>query len=156
MKLKIISIGKSHPSFVQDGVSFYIQKIKHLCDIQWVELISKNKHEQVDKILTLEADLFQRNIQDSDYVILLDERGRVFDSSVHFSEYLNKKQTSGIKQIIVLIGGAYGFHSSIYERANEKISMATMTFSHQNIRLVFLEQLYRGFAILRNLPYHHE
>lgn len=156
MKIKIVTIGKSHPNFVQEGVSFYIQKIKHLCDIQWIELISKNKYEQVDKILSLEAELFHKNIQDSDYVILLDERGRAFESSIHFSEYLNKKQNSGTKQIVILIGGAYGFHVSMYDRANEKISMATMTFSHQNIRLVFLEQLYRGFAILRNLPYHHE
>jgi 23S rRNA (pseudouridine1915-N3)-methyltransferase len=156
MKIKVLAIGKSNPTFMMEGVAFFTAKLKHLCDMEWRELLSKNKHEQPEKILQVESALFLKNIEPSDYVILLDERGTTFASSIQFSEYLNKKNSSGVKRIVFLIGGAFGFDPSIYERANEKISMASMTFSHQNIRLIFLEQLYRGYAILNHLPYHHE
>ena len=156
MKIKVITIGKSNPSFVAEGCQFFLQKLKHLCDIEWIDIISKNKHEDRNSILKLEASYFLQHIETGDFVILLDERGKNFKSSIDFSDFLNKKQISGTKRIIFLIGGAFGFDESISLRAQEKISLASMTFSHQMIRLIFLEQLYRGYAILNHLPYHHE
>lgn len=156
MKIRTIVIGKSNPNFIIEGVQFFQKKLVHFCDFEWKEILSKNKFEDPKKILALEAELFMKHIDSSDMVILLDEKGKSFKSSHDFSEFLNKKQISGSKSIVFLIGGAFGFDEIIYQRANEKISMASMTFSHQMIRLIFLEQLYRGFAILKNLPYHHE
>lgn len=156
MKLKIITIGKSDPSFISDGIDFFKNKIKHFCDFEWVELVPKKKSESAELTKKIDADLLIANIETSDYVILLDEVGKTFKSSYDFSDYINKKQISGVKRIVFIIGGSFGFDDIIYTRANEKISMASMTFSHQMIRLIFLEQLYRGYAILNHLPYHHE
>jgi 23S rRNA (pseudouridine1915-N3)-methyltransferase len=155
MKIKILTIGKSDPNFIKEGIAFFQNKIKHFCDFEWVELVPKKKSENADLAKKIDAELLLSHIEISDYVILLDERGKSFKSSYDFSEFINKKQISGVKRIIFIIGGSHGFDESIYSRANEKISMATMTFSHQMIRLIFLEQLYRGYAILNNLPYHH-
>lgn len=121
-----------------------------------MELVSKKKSEQADLSKKIDAELLNMNIEVSDFVILLDERGKSFKSSYDFSEFINKKQISGVKRIVFVIGGSFGFDDTIYSRANEKISLASMTFSHQMIRLIFLEQLYRGYAILHHLPYHHE
>lgn len=156
LKIKIISIAKSDPAFIREGVDFFCNKIKHFCDLEWKELTPKKKTEFSDIAKRNEAEHILAHIDLSDYVVLLDEQGKMFSSSMDFSEYLNKKQMSGSKRLVFVIGGAYGFDDSIYKRANEKISMAQMTFSHQMIRLIFLEQLYRGFAILHHLPYHHE
>lgn len=156
MKIKILSIGKSNPSFIQEGVVFFQNKLKHFCEFEWQELVPKKKFENADLTKKFEGELLISIIELGDYVILLDEQGKSFRSSIDFSEFINKKQSSGTKRIVFVIGGAFGFSEKIYQRANEKISMASLTFSHQMIRLVFLEQLYRGYAILRNLPYHHE
>ena len=90
----------------------------------------------------------------ADVLILLDEKGKTFTSE-GFSEFLQKKMNSGLKNLIFVIGGPYGFSEAVYERANGKVSLSSMTFSHQMVRLFFIEQLYRGFTILRNEPYHH-
>ena len=94
-------------------------------------------------------------IANNDYVILLDERGKEF-SSVNFAEYLEKKMLQGIGRVIFIIGGPYGFCEEVYERANDKVSFSKMTFSHQMIRMIFTEQLYRAMTILKNEPYHHK
>lgn len=156
MKIKVISVGKSDPAFIREGVLFFNNKIKHFCDFEWMEIISKKKFEHSDKTKLYESELFLNQLEKTDYVILLDELGKKFSSSADFSEFINKKQLSGTKRIVFLIGGAFGFEETIYQRAQEKISLASMTFSHQMIRLIFLEQLYRGYAILNHLPYHHE
>lgn len=156
MKIKVLSIGKSNPDFIKEGIAFFHHKIKHFCDFEWQELVPKKKSELPDLSKKIDAELLLQHLEDSDFVILLDERGKTFKSSHDFSEYLNKKQLSGVKRLVFVIGGSFGFDESIYQRANEKISLAPMTFSHQMIRLIFLEQLYRVFAILHHLPYHHE
>lgn len=156
MKVKVICIGKSNPAFVKDGIGFFQNKIKHFCDFEWVELVPKKKSEWADNSKKIDAELMLQNFDSTDYIILLDERGKQFASSFDFSQYINKKQLSGVKRIVFIVGGSFGFDETIYQRAQEKISLAPMTFSHQIIRLIFLEQLYRGFAILHNLPYHHE
>ena len=91
----------------------------------------------------------------TDQLILLDENGTTF-SSVGFSDYLQKKMNSGVKTLVFVIGGPYGFSETVYKKAQGKISLSLMTFSHQMVRLFFIEQLYRGFTILRNEPYHHQ
>lgn len=156
LKIKILSIGKSNPDFIKEGIAFFYNKIKHFCDFEWHELISKKKSELADISKKMEAEIQLNHIEDSDYVIILDERGKSFKSSYDFSEFINKKQLSGVKRIVFVIGGSFGFDEAIYKRANEKISIAPLTFSHQMIRLIFLEQLYRGYAILHHLPYHHD
>lgn len=156
MKIKILSLGKSDPNFIHEGIQFFKNKLIHFCDFEWMELVPKKKNEQAELAKKIEAEILLSKLETSDYVILLDELGRNFKSSHDFSEFINKKQISGVKRLIFIIGGSHGFDPTIYSRANEKISMATMTFSHQMIRLIFLEQLYRGYAILHHLPYHHE
>ncbi|EOZ92054.1 LSU m3Psi1915 methyltransferase RlmH [Indibacter alkaliphilus LW1] len=101
-----------------------------------------------------EGELILKKIQPSDQVILLDEDGKQH-SSVGFSELLQKKMNAGLKQLIFVIGGPYGFSEAVYERSDGKISLSKMTFSHQMVRVFFIEQLYRAFTILRNEPYHH-
>ena len=96
-----------------------------------------------------------KKIEKSDAVILLDENGKLYNS-IQFSAFLQKKMNSGLKKVVFVIGGPYGFSEQVYKKANGKISLSKMTFSHQMIRLFFIEQLYRGFTILKNEPYHHE
>ncbi len=96
-----------------------------------------------------------KQLETSDFVILLDENGKEF-SSVNFSAYLQKRMNTGLKRLVFIIGGPYGFSTEVYSRANSKLSLSKMTFSHQMIRVFFIEQLYRAFTILRNEPYHHQ
>ena len=114
---------------------------------------SKNLSESQQKAAEGEAIL--RLIDDSDRVVLLDEKGSEF-RSVEYADWLQKRMNSGIKRLVFVIGGPYGFSPEVYSRANEKISLSKMTFSHQIIRAIFAEQLYRAFSILHNSPYHHE
>ena len=110
---------------------------------------------QANIIKQLEAEKIISKLKSDDFLILLDEKGKSF-SSVQFAQYIEKKSNQSTKKIVFLIGGAYGFDTKIYERANDKISLSDMTFSHQLIRLIFMEQLYRAYTILHNLPYHNE
>jgi 23S rRNA (pseudouridine1915-N3)-methyltransferase len=156
MQIKLIAIGKTdHPAILKlveeygTRLGFYIRfdldiipDLKNTKSIS--EVIQKEK----------EGELILKKIQASDDLILLDERGKTF-TSIEFSEYLQKKMNSGLKQMVLVIGGPYGFSDSVYARANGKISLSDMTFSHQMIRPFLIEQLYRAFTILRNEPYHH-
>ncbi len=156
MTIKLIAIGKTDHSHLESLIDEYIKRlgfyIKFSFDI--IPDLKKTKNlsetEQKDK----EGALILKKIMPSDVLILLDERGKQYDS-VAFSEVLQKHMNSGIKQLIFVIGGPYGFSPKVYERSNGKISLSKMTFSHQMIRLFFIEQLYRGFTILKNEPYHH-
>ncbi len=112
----------------------------------------KNLSEEQQK--QKEGELILNKLSPTDVLILLDENGKQLNS-VDFSEYLQKHMNSGIKQLVFVIGGPYGFSEDVYKKSNGKISLSKMTFSHQMIRLFFIEQLYRGFTILRNEPYHH-
>jgi 23S rRNA (pseudouridine1915-N3)-methyltransferase len=102
-----------------------------------------------------EGQLILSKIQTSDQLLLLDDKGKHF-TSIEFSQFLQKKMNTGLKQLVFVIGGPYGFSEEVYKKASGKISLSKMTFSHQMIRLFFIEQLYRGFTILKNEPYHHE
>ncbi len=156
MTIKLVAIGKTDHKQLQDLIAEYIKRLGFYTKFTF-EIIpdiknSKNLSEvqQKDK----EGALILSKTRPSDILILLDEKGKQYDS-VDFSVFLQKYMNSGIKQLIFVIGGPYGFSPEIYDRANAKLSLSKMTFSHQMIRLFFIEQLYRGFTILRNEPYHH-
>jgi 23S rRNA (pseudouridine1915-N3)-methyltransferase len=157
MQIKLIAIGKTdrkeYEAIIADfqkRVGFYIK-----FDFEIVPDIKNNKNLSEEQQKLQEGRLFLQKIQSQDVVVLLDEHGKTF-SSVHFANYLQKKMNASTKQLIFLIGGPYGFSEEIYQRANEKISLSEMTFSHQMIRFIFIEQLYRAMTILRHEPYHHQ
>lgn len=156
MTIKLITIGKTDNKQLTSLIDDYIKRlgyyIKFSLDIIPDIKNSKNLSEVQQK--QKEGELILKKISTTDTLILLDENGKQLDS-VDFSSYLQKHMNSGIKQLVFVIGGPYGFSEDVYKKSNGKLSLSKMTFSHQMIRLFFIEQLYRGFTILRNEPYHH-
>lgn len=157
MTIKLISIGKTDSAELQNLIEIYQNRLKHYIKFE-LDIIpdiknSKNLSEIAQK--EKEGELLLRNINESDVLILLDENGKQY-SSIDFSQYLQKKMNSGIKKLVLVIGGPYGFSEAIYQKAAGKVSLSKMTFSHQMVRLFVVEQIYRGFTILRNEPYHHQ
>lgn len=157
MKIKLLVIGKTDDKHLLQLISTYQNRLKHYIKFE-LEIIPdiknvKNLSELQQK--EKEGELILQKLQSSDQLILLDEKGKEF-RSVEFANWLQKKMNSGIKQLVLVIGGPYGFSDTVYKKASGKISLSKMTFSHQMVRLFVVEQLYRGFSILRNEPYHHE
>lgn len=157
MKIKIIAIGKTHKSFLMEGETEYLKRIKKYVTIEKVEIpdLKNAKKLTQQQIKTQEGKLLLSKIEPHSLIVLLDEKGKDF-TSMKFSNWLQDKMNRGYKNIIFLIGGAYGFSDDVYKAANEKIALSKMTFSHQMIRMLFAEQIYRAFTILNNEPYHHE
>ena len=157
MNIKLLAIGKTDNKNLQSLIeeyskrlSFYIKfDLEIIQDIKNVKNLSESQ--QKDK----EGELILAKITATDHLILLDENGKTF-SSLDFSDYLQKKMNSGIKTLVFVIGGPYGFSKEVYEKSQGKISLSLMTFSHQMVRLFVIEQFYRGFTILKNEPYHHQ
>ena len=156
MKIKLIAIGKTDEQALQQLIAKYENRLKHYIGFELFVIpdLKKSKHLCEKQQKEKEGELITKQLQASDYVVLLDENGKQFDS-VGFSNYLQKKMNSGAKQLVFIIGGPYGFSEAIYKRANERIALSKMTFSHQMVRLFVVEQIYRGFTILKNEPYHH-
>ncbi|WP_372753351.1 23S rRNA (pseudouridine(1915)-N(3))-methyltransferase RlmH [Mariniflexile sp.] len=156
MTIKLIAIGKTDNKDLQTLIEDYTKRlgfyIKFLAEI--IPDIKNVKNLSEDQQKQKEGELILNKLNATDVLILLDENGKQLDS-VNFSEYLQKHMNSGIKQLVFVIGGPYGFSEEVYKKANGKLSLSRMTFSHQMIRLFFIEQLYRGFTILKNEPYHH-
>jgi len=157
MTIKLLAIGKTDNSQLQHLISEYESRLKHYIKFE-LELIpdiknAKNLSEKQQK--EKEGELILKKLNTTDILVLLDENGKQF-TSVEFSQYLQKKMNSGIKKLVFVIGGPYGFSDTIYQKAQGKISLSKMTFSHQMVRLFVIEQLYRGFTILKNEPYHHQ
>ena len=156
MKIKLVAIGKTDSNSLQLLIDEYCKRLGFYISFS-IDIIpdiknSKNLSEAQQKIA--EGKELLKKIEKSDAVVLLDENGTLYDS-IKFSAFLQKKMNSGLKQLIFVIGGPYGFSEEVYKRSNGKISLSPMTFSHQMVRLFFTEQLYKGFTILRNEPYHH-
>ena len=156
MTIRLIAIGKTDNRELTLLLDTYIKRLSFYIKFS-LEIIpdiknSKNLSEGQQK--QKEGELILNRLNPTDVLILLDENGKQFDS-IGFSSYLQKHMNSGIKHLVFIIGGPYGFSEEIYKKANGKISLSKMTFSHQMIRLFFIEQLYRGFTILKNEPYHH-
>lgn len=156
MKITLICIGKTDDSYLIDGIEKYVNRLKFYIDFKIVVIpdIKKNKGMSFDQQKKKEGELILKNIASNDQVILLDEQGKDY-TSVQFSTFLEKKMIGSVQQLVFIIGGPYGFDESVYQRANGKLSLSKMTFSHQMIRLFFVEQLYRAFTILKKEPYHH-
>ncbi|MFO7673939.1 MAG: 23S rRNA (pseudouridine(1915)-N(3))-methyltransferase RlmH [Lutibacter sp.] len=157
MKIKLLAIGKTDDKNLQTLIEAYQNRLKHYINFE-IDVIAdiknvKNLTEAQQK--EKEGELILKKLSTTDVLILLDEKGTQF-SSVAFSEYLQKKMNAGVKQLVLVIGGPYGFSEAVYQQAQGKISLSKMTFSHQMIRLFVVEQLYRAYTILKNEPYHHE
>lgn len=157
MQIKLISIGKTDNQAIQSLVNEYSKRLNFYIKFEFEIIPDLKNTKSLSEILQKEkeGELILKKLSPSDDLILLDERGKSY-SSMDFSEFIQKKMNSGLKQLIFVIGGPYGFSEAVYSRANGKLSISKMTFSHQMIRPFFIEQLYRGFTILRNEPYHHE
>jgi 23S rRNA (pseudouridine1915-N3)-methyltransferase len=157
MQIKLIAIGKTDDKQLLQLIEQYQKRLKHYVKFQ-LDIIPdiknvKNLSEKQQK--EKEGELILKKISATDILVLLDENGKQY-SSIEFSCYLQKKMNTGIKQLVLVIGGPYGFSEAIYQKSKEKISLSKMTFSHQMIRLFMVEQIYRGFTILKNEPYHHQ
>lgn len=157
MTIKILAIGKTDSSELQKLIDLYERRLGHYIkfDIEIIPDLKKTKNLSEDQQKTKEGELILKQLSNTDVLILLDEKGKQY-SSIEFSAYLQKKMNSGLKQLVFLIGGPYGFSQEIYNKAAGKISLSKMTFSHQMVRLFVVEQIYRAFTILRNEPYHHK
>ncbi|CAA0245724.1 Ribosomal RNA large subunit methyltransferase H [Tenacibaculum maritimum] len=157
MKIKLLAIGKTDDKNLIQLIDTYQKRLKHYIkfELEIIPDIKNAKNLSSPQQREKEGELILSKIQNTDQLVLLDDKGKDF-TSIGFSEYLQKKMNSGIKQLVFVIGGPYGFSDAVYKKATGKISLSRMTFSHQMIRLFIVEQLYRGFTILKNEPYHHE
>lgn len=157
MQITLMAIGKTDSADLERLIAIYKKRLGHYVKFEFKILpdikSSKNLSEIQQK--EKEGELILAQLQLSDVLILLDEKGKQY-SSMELSQFLQKKMNSGIKTLVLAIGGPYGFSESVYQRCDGKISLSKMTFSHQMVRLFVVEQLYRGFTILRNEPYHHQ
>ena len=156
MKIQLLLTGKTTDARLASLIDDYQQRLKHYVPFELVVIpdIKNAKSLSQDQLKTAEGEAILSRLTPAMDVLLLDEHGREF-RSIEYADFLQKKMTSG-KDLTLIIGGAYGFSEAVYQRANGKISLSQMTFSHQMIRLMAIEQLYRAMTILRNEPYHHE
>lgn len=157
MKIVLVCLGATNNHYLQEGISNYIKRLKHYINFEIKEIIvSKNKKSSNKNIImNMESDLILSYLSQNDYVILLDEKGKIYNSK-SFSKKIENFLLRSQKRLIFIVGGAFGFNDKLKTRANEMLSLSNMTFSHQIIRLFFLEQLYRSFTIINNHPYHNE
>lgn len=156
MRVSLITVGKTDIKWVSEGLEVYSSRLRHyipfeireIPELKNVSALSRNQ------IKTAEGKLILKSLKDSDDLILLDERGKEF-RSIEFADWLQKRMTAG-RDIVFVIGGAYGFSQEVYQRAGGMVSLSKMTFSHQMVRTIFVEQLYRALTILKGESYHHE
>lgn len=157
MNIRLITIGKTDNKNLQALIEDYTKRLSFYVkfDLEIIPDIKNVKNLSEAQQKEKEGELILSKITATDQLILLDENGKTFNS-VGFSDYLQKKMNAGIKTLVFVIGGPYGFSETVYQKANGKVSLSEMTFSHQMVRLFVIEQLYRGFTILKNEPYHHQ
>lgn len=157
MKITLLTVGKTDRDWVKQGLDIYVSRLKHYIPFNIVEIPELKNVSALtkDQIKTREGELILKNIRPTDDVILMDERGREY-TSVELAKVIQEKISYVGKDMVFVIGGAYGFSQDVYSRANSKISLSKMTFSHQMVRAIFAEQLYRAFTIMKGEPYHHE
>ncbi|MBC7451560.1 MAG: 23S rRNA (pseudouridine(1915)-N(3))-methyltransferase RlmH [Cytophagales bacterium] len=155
MKLFLWTIGKTNDVYLKEGCAQYVKRLPHYLPFEYLELPEpKNTKLSSDQLKKEEEKLILDRLQDSDHLILLDEKGNEF-TSTEFAQYIQKKMNSVAGNLIFLIGGPFGFSEAVYKRANGKIALSKMTFSHQMVRLFALEQLYRACTIIKGEKYHH-
>lgn len=157
MKILLIVVGKTDEQWLVSGIGKYTERLSHFGQFE-IQVIpdlknTKNMDESVQKVR--EGEQILKLLQPSDDVWLLDDKGREM-SSPEMAQWLDKRMSQSTKRLVFIIGGPYGFSADVYNRVPGRLSLSRMTFSHQMVRLIFVEQLYRAFSILNNLPYHHE
>ncbi len=157
MKIKLLVVGKTEHKGLKSMISEYEKRLRHYIkfEMEVIPALKATKNMSVAEQQEKEGDTILSRITVSDMVILLDEQGNQY-TSIDFSNYLQKLMNAGTRQVVFIVGGPFGFSTAVHNRAQGKISLSLMTFSHQMVRLFFVEQLYRGFTILRNEPYHHQ
>ena len=157
MKIRLIVIGKTDKAYLKDGIDIFHKRIPHYLPFEYqiIPDIKNTRKLTADQQKEKEGELLLAQLNPGDELILLDEHGKEF-SSPNFARFLEKRMLRGTKCLVFAIGGPYGFSKMIYEKAVSKISLSKMTFSHQMVRLIFSEQLYRALTILKGEPYHHE
>jgi len=157
MKITLLTVGKTDVKWVREGLDLYISRLSHYIKFAMVEIPELKNVSALSKeeIKVREGELILKNIRQDDHVVLLDERGEMF-TSISFASKIESHLSRGGSDIVFVVGGAYGFSDAVYKRCNSKISLSKMTFSHQMVRAIFVEQLYRAFTIMRGEPYHHE
>lgn len=157
MNCVLLTVGKTDVKWVKEGLDVYTSRIGHYVPFRIAEIPELKKVSALSRqqIKEKEGELLLKQLSPSDTLILLDENGREF-RSVEFASYLEKLLAGGGRNLVFAVGGAYGFSEAVYKRAQDKLSLSRMTFSHQMVRTVFAEQLYRALTILRGEPYHHE
>lgn len=157
MKTTLIVIGRTVEKHYIAAIDDYIQRTKHFIsfDMEVIPELKNTKNLTAEQQKEKEGELLYKSFQPGDVIVLLDEHGKEF-RSVDFAHWMERKMSSVNKRLVFVVGGPYGFSKKVYEAAHEKISLSKMTFSHQMIRLIFVEQLYRAMTILKGGPYHHE
>lgn len=157
MKIKLVVVGKTDLSYLQEGIQVYHKRIPHYLPFDYVIIpdLKNTRKLSEEQQKEKEGELILGQIKPADELILLDERGQNFRST-EFARFLEKKTLGGVKTLVFVIGGPYGFSQEVYQKASGKVSLSKMTFSHQLIRLIFSEQLYRALTIIKGEPYHHE
>jgi len=156
MKITLLFTGKTKPGYIDQGISDYSSRINHYISLEIIDIqdIKKAKGWPQEKVMEFEGEKILGRIRPEDYVILLDERGKQINS-LELAGLLEDKMLQPVKNLVFVTGGAFGFARTVYDRANMLLSVSKMTFSHQVIRFLFLEQLYRAFTIIKGQPYHH-
>jgi 23S rRNA (pseudouridine1915-N3)-methyltransferase len=154
MRLAIWVIGKTNFPYLIEGISLYLNRLKHYAKAEYEELKDVKPAKDEKDTSRMEADMILQRLKSDDLLVLLDEKGKSFDS-IGFSKFIEKQQIESSKRVVFLVGGAFGHHAIIRSRANYSISLSQMTFSHQMVRLILLEQLYRAFTIIKNEKYHN-
>ena len=155
MKIALIQVGKTNENYIQTGIREYQKRLRNYIVFEEITVAeAKNKKKTIKEQKAEEAKNIIKEIKGGDIVILLDEKGKEY-SSPEFAKFLQKKMNQSPKRIVFVLGGPFGFDQSIYDLYNQKFALSKMTFTHQMVRLFFIEQIYRGFAILNNSPYHH-
>lgn len=156
MKVTLLAIGKTDAAYLQTGEQQYLDRLQHYLSFEYKVLPALKKGSSLpkDEVKRKEGEQLLANIEPGDFVVLLDERGREYTSRA-FADFLQKRMNAGTRHLVVVIGGAFGFSQEVYARANQQVALSQLTFSHQMVRLFFLEQLYRGMTILKGEKYHH-
>ena len=157
MDVKLVTVGKTDVKWVKEGLDLYVSRLRHYVPFSLVEIpqlknVSALTQEQIKD---REGELVLKQLNPGDSVILLDEHGKEY-RSVEWAEWIRQRLARGGKALVFVVGGAYGFSQAVYDRAEGKVSLSRMTFSHQMVRTIFAEQLYRAFTIIKGEPYHHE
>jgi len=157
MKIVLLTIGKTSEKYLIEGIAQYQKRLKHYTHFEMIEISNLKNASNFSnaELMKKEGELILKELQNSDHLVLLDVKGKNF-TSPKFAQKLQSWMLSGKKRLVFVIGGAYGFSEDVYARENEKLSLSKMTFTHKMVRLFFVEQIYRGYTILNNEPYHHE